>query len=107
MTTSTTIALCYSLSSSRSLINYPYLIQCTWMAEYPTAGALVLGMWLLVLLYFLSSTADGFLCPCLQVRYWQDRYGTKDATLVLMLNDYLYRHRLSLKSFASRPTLLE
>ena len=50
-----------------SRINYNYLTECTWIADHHLWGAMVLGGWLVILLYFLSTTADSFFCPCLQV----------------------------------------
>lgn len=53
-------------SSHETLLNYPYLLHCTSLNQHLVLGTIGLGLYLLILLYFLSSTADGFFCPCLQ-----------------------------------------
>lgn len=48
------------------LINYIMLHQCT-LGSVPWLGWIVLGTWLLYLIYLLGNTADAFFCPALEV----------------------------------------
>lgn len=55
--------------SSDTLIDYKYVAYCTpALQDSPMAARVVLLAFLGVMLYLLSSTADSFFCPVLQVR---------------------------------------
>jgi hypothetical protein len=57
-----------SAPASDTLIDYKYLAYCTpTLQDSPVAARVVLLALLGVMLYLLSSTADSFFCPVLQV----------------------------------------
>jgi hypothetical protein len=51
---------------SSSILDYNYLVNCTWLKDQLGLARFVLVVMLIVLLYLLSSTADAFFCPSLQ-----------------------------------------
>lgn len=57
-----------SSDSSGAIFNYEYLVHCTSLQHSLALAQTLMIVILMVLLYLLSSTADIFFCPVLQVR---------------------------------------
>lgn len=55
-------------SGATTHIDYEYLVKCTRLQQSRGLAELLLVLMLAALLYLLSSTADSFFCPVLQVR---------------------------------------
>lgn len=68
VTTPQELSMCMRGSSGAdTLIDYEFLVKCTWLKDSLGIAQVLLVAILVVLLYMLSSTADTFFCPVLQV----------------------------------------
>lgn len=68
VTTPQELSMCaHGSSGADTLIDYEFLVKCTWLKDSLGLAQVLLVVILVVLLYLLSSTADTFFCPVLQV----------------------------------------